>query len=133
MSSLAVVPVYYQDQNAFLLPTRVPVSRVEARRLKAAGEGKFIEHGRKFRLKACAPALRIGHTESPLQLLCGPIQTATTITCTEAEANVGIASHDALVRRAQHKIRVYPHVFDKLAVLANHSWMRSSIQIAVAS
>ena len=102
------------------------VSRIEARRLKQISAGKFIDNGRNFRLNSTTPPL-------PIALPPGPLQSATTITISEVEANVGIAARSALVKRAQHKIRAYPHVFDDLAVLAHGSRMRPPVQIAVGS
>jgi hypothetical protein len=125
MSSLAVVPVYYLDQDASWQPPCREVSRIEARRLKQAGAGVFIEHGRAFRLKDPAPPL-------PISFLPGPLETAATITLSEIQANVGIAPSPQLVARAQRKIRCYPHVFDELAVLARGSWIRPQIQISIA-
>jgi hypothetical protein len=126
MPSLAVVAVYYLDQDSSFAPPCRTVSRIEARRLKQTGAGKFIDHGRNFRLHSTAPPL-------PITLPPGPLQSATTITISEVQANVGIAARSALVKRAQHKIRAYPHIFDGLAVLARGSWMRPAVQIAVAS
>jgi hypothetical protein len=126
MPSLAVVSVFYLDQDSSFAPPCRIVSRIEARRLKQIAAGKFIDNGRNFRLNCTAPPL-------PIVLPPGPLQSATTITNSEVEANVGIAARSALVKRAQHKIRAYPHVFDDLAILARGSWMRPAVQIAVAS
>lgn len=124
MSSLAAVPVFYLDQDASWQPPCREVSRMEARRLKASGAGCFIEHGRAFRLKQPSPP-------PPCGFLRGLLETATTITMSEVEANVGIAPTLNLVLRAQHKIRAYPHVFDQLAILARGSWIRPQVRIAV--
>lgn len=124
MSSLAMVKVFYLDQDASWQPPCREVSRIEARRLKQAGAGVFIEHGRAFRLKEPSPP-------PPCGFLAGPLETAATITLSEIEANVGIAPSPNLVIRAQHKIRAYPHVFDQLAVLARGSWARPMIPIEV--
>jgi hypothetical protein len=133
MSSLAVVNVFYQDQDStWMQPCRM-VSRIEARRLKQCGAGSFIDHGRAFRLKEPTPPL-------PIALLPGLLKAAATITLAEIEANVGITeggepgtpANANLVRRAQFKIAAYPHIFDDLAVTARGSWLRSTVRIAVA-
>jgi hypothetical protein len=124
MSSLAAVPVFYLDQDASWQAPCREVSRIEARRLKQAGAGVFIEHGRAFRLKESAPP-------PPCGFLPGTLETAATISLSEIQANVGIAPTPNLVIRAQQKIRAYPNVFDQLACLARGAWVRPQVQISV--
>jgi hypothetical protein len=130
MSSLAIVPVFYRDQDySWMSPCR-EVSRDEARRLKQIGAGCFIEHGRAFWLHQLSPP-------PPIVYPPGPLETATTITLSEIHANCGITgggergtpADNRLVERAQHKIRSYPHIFDKLAVLARVRFVRKPSRI----
>ena len=121
MSSLTMVPVFYLDQDSSWQQPHELVSRDRARRLKSTGVGVFIEHGRAFRLHQPSPLPSISLTP-------GQIETATTLTVSEIQANVGITPGDPgvppnreLVRRAQFKVRLYPRIFDNLAVLAHGS------------
>jgi hypothetical protein len=126
MSSLAVVPVFYYDQDSSWQEPYRTVSRQEARCMKQTGAFFFIDHGRALRSKLPRPPL-------PVSFLPGLLETAATITLSEIEANVGIAPTRALVEQAQQKVRAYPHIFDNLAVLARGSWMRPQHEIALGA
>jgi len=116
MSAKSEVPVFYRDQDELSeSPCRVD-SREECRRLKKAGLGYFISHGRAFRLFGESP--KIATTPPPS----GTTQ-ASTITYDEVRANVGITEETEryptrAIRRAQAKIRVYPFIGDVRAPLA---------------
>ncbi len=115
------------------------VSRDAARKLKDIGAGKFVDNGRSFQLNQATPVAPVFIDAECLAP--APLSTAETITFAEIQANVGITSGGEpgwpadrnTVRRAQQKIRAYPHIFDDLAVVARGSWLKSPIRIVVAA
>lgn len=122
MPSLKVVSVFYLEQDTSWEKPREIVSREEARSMKLAGLGRFVDHGRNFRLFEGVPIVERLLVEDPKEYKSSEEFTCA-ITVDEMLANVGIYA-DSLkdprgrVARARHKIRIYPHVFDDLATLA---------------
>jgi hypothetical protein len=117
MSAKSEVPVFFRDQDELSEPPCRVDSRDECRRMKKAGLGYFICHGRAFRLFGECP--KIVATSPPPS---GTTQ-ASTITYDEVRANVGITDEterypSRAIRRAQAKIRVYPFIGDVQAPLA---------------
>ncbi len=135
----AVVPVYYLEQDrSWMKPCR-EVSREAARKLKDIGAGKFVDNGRSFQLNQGTPLAYADYQAEHLPP--APLNVAETITFAEIQANVGITAGGEpgwpadrnTVRRAQQKIRAYPHIFDDLAVVARGSWLKSPVRIAVVA
>jgi hypothetical protein len=140
MPSKSVVAVYYLDQDrSWMKPCR-EVSRYAARKLKDIGSGKFVDNGWSFQLSQTTPVPQCEYLEA-VNLPPAPLGVAETITFAEIQANVGITSggepglpaNRNAVRRAQAKIRAYPTIFDKLAVIARGRWVKTPIQIVVAA
>jgi hypothetical protein len=125
MSAIEQIPVYGLNQDAGLDAPLKLVSREEARAMKRENAGWFISSGKAFRLAERIP--EIAQTISICAL--GSLDiTAATITLQETRANVGLVDDRVrnpreAVRRAQAKVRLYPHILDVLAPLARGSWL----------
>lgn len=102
-----MVDCFYFDQDDATAPCKI-LTREVCHELKAAGVGKFINHGRTFRLYEKMPQAepRFFASDSP--------KSAESISLAEMKANVGITENNSepdepplrhLVKRAQEKIR----------------------------
>lgn len=115
-----IVPAYYVNQDECTgKPCRI-MTRNEARLARDEDKGWFICNGTKFRLRNEAPAINTKPNQRPsINSCCG-------ISKREMLANVGVPVtldiSDLEIFKAQEKVRVYPHIFDKLAVTARGSW-----------
>jgi len=121
------LPLFYLDQDQGR-PTTYEVTHQQAKLMRDAGRGKFINRGRAFQL--CEPA--------PLRqsFLCSASADSTaSISVSEIHANVGITSNNGspnepalrhVVKRAQQKInaigRRLEGTFDPKATLAFGAW-----------
>jgi hypothetical protein len=121
------LPVFYNEQDLNGTPCSM-ATRYELQKLKARGEGKFVSHGKAFRLNRRGPAPPPARFSPSLS----PDSTAS-ISVAEVRANVGepdvtpgaeIPRH--IVKRAQQKIRAIglrlEGTYDPRAVLAFGSW-----------
>jgi len=115
------VPTFYFQQDEHTAPCCV-LTRDQARLMKAAGLGKFENHGRTFRLAGSAPA-----RETSRFIVSESADSCESISVAEMLANVGITDDEAgqpaprgVVRRARQKIRAIHdrEGFDSAAPLA---------------
>ena len=117
-----VVFVYYSNQDQEGAPCRL-YTRAEARDAKKQNIGRFISHGKVFLLHEKTPVVAIttNRQRPAANSCCG-------ISKREVLANVGVpVGYDISqleVIKAQEKIKAYPHVYDKNAVLARGIWQR---------
>ncbi len=128
MKSLEAVPVFYLEQDSSCDPPVELVSREKAREMKKAGLAFFIDHGKSMRLLGRAPVQEI-IPERP-----GALDTAATISKAEMLANVGLFERQVrnereTTRRAQAKVRLYPHILDSLAPMARGFWPTSALTV----
>jgi hypothetical protein len=121
------IALFYLDQNQSG-STPYEVLRTQAMAMKAAGRGKFINHGRAFQLCESAPLRQtFSCSASP--------DSSASISVSEIQANVGITSNNTspneppmrhVVLRAQQKVQAIGRhmigTFDPKAPLAFGSW-----------
>jgi hypothetical protein len=132
------VPCFYREQDDTWEKPAQTLLRTDVRTLKDAGLGKFENHGRTFRLFAFSPSYM---NEISLQAdrnlsHSAPGESDSSISLAEMQANLGIVSDGlrhprAFVRRAQEKIKAWPHIFDEQALLARGFWPLSPLEVAV--
>jgi hypothetical protein len=121
-STAAALPLFYLDQNQSET-TPYSVTCDQADKMKDAGRGRYINHGKAFQLWESAPAPRHRYvcSESP--------DSAASISVTEMQANAGVPADTPgshlprhLIKRAQQKVHAIGHrltgTFDTKATLA---------------
>lgn len=115
-----LVQVYYLNQDEVCERPYQTITREEARQQKKDGKGWFICHGAKFRLQIRVPVIQIRQDrQRPTVNSCCGISKA------EMMANAGVVNRDVpdlQILKAQEKVKAYPFVHDKLAVLASGYW-----------
>jgi hypothetical protein len=122
IESRSEVPLFYLDQNQSE-PTNYQVTLEQARKMKDAGRGQFMNHAKAFQLWESAPAPRHRYvcSESP--------DSSASISVTEMQANAGVPSDTPgshlprhIMKRARQKIhaigRRLQGTFDSKAPLA---------------
>lgn len=99
---------------------------MECRRRRDAGLGKFVDHGRKFRLHETAPVGRARVFKS------SEYRPALTLSAKEMEANVGACRKISQRNAVRDKVKAYPHIYDKASVLARRFCGDSSCKECLA-
>jgi hypothetical protein len=121
------LPLFYLDQDQGR-PTTYEVTHEQAKLMRDAGRGKFINRGRAFQLYEPTPLRQ--------SFICSASADSTaSISVSESQANVGITSNNGtpnepalrhVVKRAQQKInaigRRLEGTFDSKATLAFGAW-----------
>jgi len=127
MSAIEQVPVFGLNQDSRSDKPIKFVTREEARTMKKQKLGWFISSGKEFRLADRIPEVEVVSIYALSKL----DRAAVTITLQETQANVGIVDENRIrnpremIRRAQAKVRWYPHILDNLAPLSGGSWLNS--------